>query len=76
MKTTIKIPIKKAVEFADKEVEHDELLPCPFCGSVPIIKYSGSESLGLQIQCPKCRIAVAYGQDNFLNAVTCWNTRA
>ena len=35
------------------------LLPCPFCGSDPAVKYIGNEhsnKLSIKIRCPICRI--------------------
>lgn len=62
-----------------------KLLPCPFCGSAPDIKFIGNDSTKsrkVQIRCPECRIehtdaAILHSHDWLLNVATkCWNRRA
>jgi len=36
-----------------------ELLPCPFCGTIPNVEYIGNnytQVLKVKIKCPKCRV--------------------
>lgn len=56
-----------------------ELLPCPFCGTIPNI-YEAPNHAGAVlcwIECPnhKCPTSVSTWMDTLKNAVKFWNTR-
>jgi Lar family restriction alleviation protein len=62
-----------------------ELLPCPFCGGEPIVRFIGndhSRKRVIEIRCKKCRAsrkdaALRYGFDWLESIATeAWNTRS
>lgn len=64
--------------------EEVELLPCPFCGGDPVIKYIGNEHTKkrrIEIKCSKCRVkrtdATIYNDFEYLERVASeqWNER-
>lgn len=54
----------------------EELRPCPFCGSTPIL--GGSENVNghpfYYVHCPNCMVH-AHGADNKFSAIWNWNRR-
>jgi hypothetical protein len=67
------------------ETKMPELLPCPFCGSAPVIRPQGNEwtkSRRVTIKCPECRIersdaAIRHDMDWLIaQAIDGWNRRA
>ena len=61
-----------------------EILPCPFCGGMPSIKYIGNEytkKRAIEVKCHKCQVkridaALAHGFDWLEEiAIKNWNQR-
>ena len=52
-----------------------ELLPCPFCGGIPMIK---ADEFVADVVCRKCKASTAteIGADHVADAIARWNTRA
>lgn len=79
--------IEKTMALSGVTKKDDRLLPCPFCGSKPVMQFQGNaytRSRELTIKCtnPKCRIqrtdgAIKHGHE-FLDkiGVEAWNRRA
>lgn len=48
----------KYIPHSGKEFEYDQLLPCPFCGSIPELHFIGNDytkSRKVEIKCKGCR---------------------
>lgn len=59
----------------------DELLPCPFCGSVAEMQEGEKGQAGCfefiyDVECSECLCRTYYWKDTEDEAITAWNTRA